>query len=49
MENRARVNLFGCNERKPIGQIEAHLPPKNASCAGSGSVIPFGSMIQDVF
>ena len=40
MDDRLDVHLLGGDERKAVGQIEAHLPPEQAQRAGAGAV-PF--------
>jgi hypothetical protein len=48
VDDRFRVQFFGSEKRKTILQIETHLVSENAKGSGSGAVIFFDSVIEQM-
>jgi hypothetical protein len=47
-DDRPGVQLFGCQQRKALPQVEAHLVAKSAERTGAGSVALFDAIGEHV-
>jgi hypothetical protein len=42
------VKLLGSQQRKPVGEVEAHLRPEPRQGSGSGPVLLLDSMVENL-
>jgi hypothetical protein len=49
VDDRLQVQLLGCDERKAVGKIEAHLMAEYRQRTGAGAVALLHALLQDAF